>query len=126
MYSRGMDTFSNYSYRFYVDSSRLAEFDAIIRHHSYAIKLNAPELQYYNSIFWASRNILLKTRQNQSLSHLLDSVGVPYISYENKEYNPLRYVVALETDSAVWYSQKLYETGKFEFAEPDFYHIVNR
>ena len=51
MWASGVDIFSNYFYRFYVDSSSLVEFDAITRHHSPNIKLNAPELQYNNSIF---------------------------------------------------------------------------
>ncbi len=124
-YSRGIDTFSNFSYRFYVDSTKLSRFNSVITQNFSLIKLDAPELTFGNSIFWSDRQILLKLKSNIPIKPILDSIGVQYTSFWREEYNPLRYNIALRVDSAVLYAQKLYESGKFIFAEPDFYCIAD-
>ena len=123
-YSTSIDTFSNFSYRCYIDSLKLPLFLSAIALNASLIKLNSPELTINHSIFWADRKILSKIKYDVPIKPILDSIGVPYISYEREEYDVLRYTISLNVDSAVFYAQKLYESGLFVFATSDFYSLV--
>ena len=123
-YATSVDRFSDFSYRFYIDSTQLSQFISIISQNTTLIKLNSPELTRGHSVFWAVRKILSKIKYDVPIKPILDSLGVPYISFQKEKYNPRRYTIFLENDSAEFYAQKLYESGMFFFAEPDFYSIA--
>ncbi|MBQ9508627.1 MAG: S8 family serine peptidase, partial [Bacteroidales bacterium] len=55
------------------------------------------------------------------MQSILNSTGVPYVSFHQDEYNPAKYTVSLISDSTIYYAQRLYETGCFVFSEPNFY-----
>ena len=123
-YSTSIDTISNFSYRCYVDSLKLPHFFSTVALNASQIILNSPELTRNHSIFWADRKILSKIKYDVPIKPILDSIGVPYLSYEREEYDVLRYTINLNVDSAVLYAQKLYESGLFAFATPDFYSFM--
>lgn len=70
--------------------------------------------------FYPTRTILAKIKPEYSINQILFKTKTPYKNYSTDTNKRNFYIINLSTDSAIKYSSILYETGAFEYVEPDF------
>ena len=68
-------------------------------------------------------HILLQTKGSVDLKGLLESHGIPYISFERFGLCENEYILKLSISEALFYANKLVETGYFVYAQPSFYRF---
>ena len=68
-------------------------------------------------------HILLQTKGSVNLAEILKSYNIPYISYENFGLCENEYILQLSVSEALYYSNKLFETGYFVYVQPSFYRF---
>ena len=68
-------------------------------------------------------HILLQTKGSVDLKGLLESHGIPYISFERFGLCENEYILKLSVSDALFYANKLVETGYFVYAQPSFYRF---
>ena len=68
-------------------------------------------------------HILLQTKGSVDLKGLLESHGIPYISFERFGLCENEYILELSVSEALFYANKLVETGYFVYAQPSFYRF---
>ncbi len=92
------------------------EFQNIISLNSVQYKLDSL------TILVPQRMIFLKLKKDSlSLEDILRTQNIKYSSIEKDKYSTNCYTVLLDYDDALSVSSLLYNTGLFEYAEPDFY-----
>ena len=68
-------------------------------------------------------HILLQTKGSVVLSEILKSYNIPYISFESFGLCENEYLLKLSVPQALYYANKLVETGYFVYAQPSFYRF---
>lgn len=68
-------------------------------------------------------NILLQTKGSVDLKELLEKHEIPYISFERFGLCENEYILELSVSEALFYANKLVETGYFVYAQPSFYRF---
>ena len=70
--------------------------------------------------YWPCRQIFVNPKQNVEVAQLLDELEIPYFKEELFLDGPTRLVYLKgEKDLSLYYSNRLFETGKVDFAEPN-------
>ena len=72
--------------------------------------------------YWTTRQIFVQTKQNVDVAQLLNDTKTPYFREEQFGSDSNTHLVYLkgEKDLSLYYCNRLYETGKVHFAEPNF------
>ncbi len=92
------------------------EYQNIISLNSVQYKLDS------QTILVPQRMVFVKLKsENLSLEEILKTRNISYSGIEKDEYSTNCYTVLLNYDGALSVSALLYNTGLFEYAEPDFY-----
>ena len=73
------------------------------------------------TIQWCFNTILFQIKDNIEIENLLDECEIPYISYNPIGLADNEYILELSTSEALYYANKLFETGFFQYAIPAFY-----
>lgn len=68
-------------------------------------------------------HILLQTIGSVNLKEILESKNIPYISFERFGLYENEYLIRLSVSEALYYSNKLFETGYFVYVQPSFYRF---
>ena len=68
-------------------------------------------------------HILLQTNGSVDLKELLERHEIPYISFERFGLCDNEYILELSVSEALFYANKLVETGDFVYAQPSFYRF---
>ena len=115
-----IDTCTAFFNKYYVKNNKNSTFETIVDQYDTLFILNTPDYAQADSlILYPTREILLKIRETYSIQTILTDQNVPYSHYIEDDYNNRCYTVFLTTDSAIKYASILYETGFFEYAEPN-------
>ena len=87
------------------------------------ISLNSMQYQYDSlTILVPQRMVFVKLKQGvSSLENILDSLNISYLELKKDELSENCYCIIMDYDDALNVSSLLYNTGYFEYAEPDFY-----
>lgn len=70
---------------------------------------------------WASREVLLKCKNDSvKIEEIMREARIPHADIRRNTFRPNDYIVTLSQDSAIFFAKKLFETGNFIYAEPNF------
>jgi len=108
--------------KYFILEDKIEQFNDVISSNDTSVCLNSSNCASNDTLtFYPSRTILVKVKPSTSLMPVLDSIGVPYINIVQSRYNAQEYKISLSSDVALRCAALLYETGLFEYAQPDFY-----
>ena len=111
---------SSFFNKYYLKTDKQTAFEYVIDQYDTIFNLNTPNYAENDSLtLYPTREILLKIKESNSLQTILTEQNVPYSHYIEDDYSNRCYTVFLTTDSAIKYASILYETGYFEYAEPN-------
>lgn len=68
-------------------------------------------------------HVLLQTKGSVNLKEFLEKYDIPYLSFEKFGVYENEYLLKLSVPEALYYSNKLFETGLFVYAQPSFYRF---
>ena len=115
-----IDTCTAFFNKYHVKINKNSTFENLVNQYDTLFILNTPDYAQADSLMlYPTREILLKIKESYSLQTILNDQNVPYSHYMEDDYNNRCYTVFLTTDSAIKYASILYETGLFEYAEPN-------
>ena len=116
---------------YHTDNSALAKetITTLIDYNS-AFDFISQELIYTgdNTIQFVGNSFFLSIKPTVSIDRLLDSLNVPYISYNRiNPYNDREYYISYISNShdAFYYSNLIYESGMVYYAQPCFYRLTS-
>ena len=112
--------------KYFILEDKLNQFMKVIFDNDSLISLHTPNYTLNDTLtFYPSRTILVKIKSSASLLSILKETNIPYYKIVQNKYNNKEYSIHLNTDEAIKYSALLYETGLFDYSQPDFYGAVN-
>ena len=115
------DEFTPYFVKYYINQDKYPTFLQICNTYDSIISLHTPN--YANndtSIYYPERIVLAKINSNVDIQELLTENKVSFYNVVQSKYNNKEYCIYLTNDSALNYAAQLYETGYFEYSEPNF------
>lgn len=116
-----VDTYDSTFRKYYINQNDLNNFLSVVSQYNSKVILHTPN---YASVdtdsFYPVRQVLVKSSSNFSVEDLLTQLNVPFERVVQNPYNVKYYSIFLYSDDAISVSATLYETGHFDFAEPDF------
>ena len=114
--------FTPYFAKYFILEDKMEQFNEVILNNDSLISLNSPNYASNDTlILYPARTILVKMKPSCSLLPVLDSIRVPYINVIQSKYNSQEYRISLSLDVALHFAALLYETGLFEYSQPDFF-----
>ena len=107
-----------------------AGYDAQFKTKAYANRYVAYcQNEYRDSlggIVWGTNRIMVKMKPEYSVSTLVQSLNTPNLQYESKWYDTTVFALVLPKDSNLFVSSnRIFESGMVEYAQPAFYHHVS-
>ena len=119
------DEYSTHLTKYYIIQNKLPEFMQICFAKDSIICLHISNYADSDtSIFYPTRSILVKIKTNVNIYTALFENNIPFINVMQSKYNENEYSIYLPNDSALSYAARLYETGLFAYAEPDFVGVA--
>ena len=116
--------FSPYFAKYFILDGKTEQFESVINSNDSLLYLNSPDYASDDTlVLFPARTILVKMKSTTSLLPVLDSIGVPYKNVVQSRYNGQEYQIFLFSDEALRFAALLYETGLFDYAQPDFYSV---
>lgn len=107
--------------KFFISEDKIEQFDGVIHNNDSLISLNSPNYAPEDTLMlYPTRTILVKVKPSISLLSVLDNMEVPYDNVIQSKYNGQEYRISLSSDVALQFAALLYETGLFEYAQPNF------
>ena len=116
-----VDAYDSRFKKYYINQNDLDNFLGVVSRNNSNILLHTPNYATSDTVsFYPVRQVLVKSKHNISLDYLLTYLNIPFESIIQNQYNPDYYNIILSSDDAVSVAATLYETGYFDYAEPDF------
>ena len=114
--------FDTNQYVYFVrDTNQIADFENVVKAYDNSFSLNTCEYALDSTtILVPQRKVLVKLSDKRNLDSILRELNIEYAFVEKAPYNNNCYTIVLERDNALSTSVLLYNTGYFEYAEPDF------
>ncbi len=107
--------------KYFISEDKIEQFDAVVHSNDSLICLNSPNYASDDTLMlYPTRTILVKVKPSISLLPILNNMKVPYDKVIQSKYNSQEYKIALSSDVALQFAALLYETGAFEYAQPNF------
>ena len=117
--------FPDGSYRFVVDQGYASQFKAKAFGNNYVAYCQNEYRDLMNGIVWGTNRILLKMKENHPMGTMLDSLKFFNMQYEAKWYDSTIYALVIPKDSSLFsVSNRVFETGLVEYAQPAFSHYA--
>ena len=115
------DEYSPYFNKYYINQDKYDEFLYVCSTHDSIISLHVPNYASTDSsVLYPTRMLLVKTQTDVNLQTVLTDNNIPYSDIIRSVYNNSEYTVYLTNDKALHYAAQLFETGYFDYAEPNF------
>jgi len=117
-----IDTYSFSLKKYYVKEQALDAFLQILDQYDTLIALNSSNYTLNDTtMFYPTREILVKIKSGFSLSTILKEMSVPVSHYIQDQYNKQNYRIVLTSDNTLEQAARLFESEYFEYAEPNFF-----
>jgi len=116
-----MDEYSSHFNKYYIKQDKYAEFMQTCISNETIISLHSSNYARNDtSSLYPTRIIHVKNKTNINLQAVLTDYDIPFSNIVQSRYNNLEYAIYITNDEALYYSVVLYETGLFDYSEPDF------
>lgn len=121
-----IDEHTPYFNKYYINQDKYTEFLQTCLAHDSIVSLNTPNYARNDTTsMYFTRKLLVKSKTNINLQDVLIDNNIPFSNIIQSKYNNLEYTIHLTNDDALRYAARLYETGLFVYAEPDFVGIID-
>jgi subtilisin family serine protease len=116
-----VDTYDSTFKKYYINLGDLNDFLSVVSQYSSRIILHTPNYAPVDTdSFYPVREVLVKKNSNIPVEDVLVNLNIPFERIVPNPYNPQCYSIALPSDDAMGVAATLYETGYFDYSEPNF------
>lgn len=124
-YCSRTDEYTPYFNKYYINQEKYAEFLQACSIHDSIISLHTPNYAHSDTLsLYPTRTLFVKTKTSVNLPVVLAHHDIPYTIINQSDHNDFEYTIFITNDNALQYAAELFETGLFDYAEPDFVGIV--
>ena len=124
-YCSRTDEYTPYFNKYYINQEKYAEFLQACSIHDSIISLHTPNYAHSDTLsLYPTRTLFVKTKTSVYLPVVLAHHDIPYTIINQSDHNDFEYTIFITNDNALQYAAELFETGLFDYAEPDFVGIV--
>ena len=119
------DEYTPYFNKYYINQDKYAEFIQTCRSQDTIISLHTSNYAHSDTLsMYPTRTLLVKSKTNINLPVVLAHNNIAYTNIIQSDHNNFEYTIFITDDNALQYAAELFETGLFDYAEPDFIGIV--
>ena len=120
-FSWRVDKYDSIFGKYFVNTNDLNDFLSIVSQYSSKVILHTPNYATIDTdSFYPVRQVLVKKSSDISVDYLLTQLNIPFERVVQNQYNPKYYTIILPSDNAISVAATLYETGYFDYSEPNF------
>ena len=120
-YSWRVDKYDSLFGKYFVNTNDLNDFLSVVSRYNSKVVLHTPNYATIDTdSFYPVRQVLVKNSFDISVENLLTQLKIPFERVVQNQYNPKYYTIILPSDNAISVAATLYETGYFDYSEPNF------